>query len=158
MWFLSVGPEICLQLPSDSISRWTPLLFSYTLPTIWACSRLSPVRARPWRANQKTGNCILQFPVQKLPTGIEPVTSSLPMRCATYCATAACSVITDLFNIQYFPHTVNTFPICLFPQKNAFVRILTQLIFFYLLFKNLLTFSTFIFILRSVITYGELIC
>jgi len=66
--------------------------------------------------------------------------------------------ITDLFNIQYFPHTVNTFPICLFPQKNAFVRILTQLIFFYLLFKNLLTFSTFIFILRSVITYGELIC
>ena len=94
----------------------------------------------------------------KLLTGLGPVTSSLPMRCATYCATAACSVITDLFNIQYFPHTVNTFPICLFPQKNAFVRILTQLIFFYLLFKNLLTFSTFIFILRPVITYGELIC
>ena len=56
MWFLSVGPEVCLQLPSDSISRWTPLLFSYTLPTIWACSGLSPIRARPWRANyQKTG-------------------------------------------------------------------------------------------------------
>ena len=53
MWFLSVGPEICLQLPSDSTSRWTPLLFSYTLPTIWACSGLSPVRARPWRANIK---------------------------------------------------------------------------------------------------------
>ena len=29
------------------------LLFSYTLPTIWACSRLSPVRARPWRANKE---------------------------------------------------------------------------------------------------------
>ena len=42
-----------IQLPSDSISRWTPLLFSYTLPTIWACSGLSPVRARPWRANLK---------------------------------------------------------------------------------------------------------
>ena len=53
MWFLSVGPEICLQLPSDSTSRWTPLLFGYTLPTIWACSGLTPVRARPWRANWK---------------------------------------------------------------------------------------------------------
>ena len=36
---------------SDSTSRWTPLLFSYTLPTIWACSGLPPIRARPWRAN-----------------------------------------------------------------------------------------------------------
>ena len=53
MWFLSVGPEVCLQLPSDSTSRWTPLLFGYTLPTIWACSGLSPVRARPWRANYR---------------------------------------------------------------------------------------------------------
>ncbi|MBT9791400.1 hypothetical protein GPL02_00235, partial [Clostridium sp. MCC334] len=25
----------------------------YTLPTIWACSGLAPVRARPWRANMK---------------------------------------------------------------------------------------------------------
>ena len=33
--------------------RWTPLLFGYTLPTIWACSGLTPVRARPWRANQE---------------------------------------------------------------------------------------------------------
>ena len=57
MWFLSVGPEICLQLPSDSTSRWTPLLFGYTLPTIWACSGLSPVRVRPWRANIKVGVC-----------------------------------------------------------------------------------------------------
>ena len=53
MRFLSVGPEICLQLPSDSTSRWTPLLFGYTLPTIWACSGLSPIRARPWRANKR---------------------------------------------------------------------------------------------------------
>lgn len=45
-----------IQLPSDSISRWTPLLFSYTLPTIWACSRLSPVRARPWRAIMTTSS------------------------------------------------------------------------------------------------------
>ena len=53
MRFLSVRPEICLQLPSDSTSRWTPLLFSYTLPTTWVCSGLSPVRARPWRANER---------------------------------------------------------------------------------------------------------
>ena len=30
------------------------MLFSYTLPTIWACSGLTPVRARPWRANKET--------------------------------------------------------------------------------------------------------
>ena len=52
MRFLSVGPEVCLQLPSDSSSRKTPLLFSYTLPTTWVCSGLAPVRARPWRANK----------------------------------------------------------------------------------------------------------
>ena len=52
MRFLSVGPRICLQLPSNSTSRWTPLLFSYTFPTTWACSGLSPARARPWRANE----------------------------------------------------------------------------------------------------------
>ena len=52
MRFLSVGPRICLQLPSESTSRWTPLLFSYTFPTTWACSGLSPARVRPWRANE----------------------------------------------------------------------------------------------------------
>ena len=31
MWFLSVRPRVCLQLPSDPTSRWTPLLFSYVL-------------------------------------------------------------------------------------------------------------------------------
>ena len=29
--FLSVRSEVCLQLPPDSTSRWTPLLFSYVL-------------------------------------------------------------------------------------------------------------------------------
>ena len=53
MWFLFVRPRVCLQLPSDSTSRWTPLLFSYTFPTTRVCSGLSPVRARPWRANKK---------------------------------------------------------------------------------------------------------
>ena len=53
MRFLFVRPEVCLQLPSDFASRRTPLLFSYTFPTTWACSGLTPVRARPWRANIK---------------------------------------------------------------------------------------------------------
>jgi len=30
--FLFVKPALCLQLPSDSASRRTPLLFGYTLP------------------------------------------------------------------------------------------------------------------------------
>ena len=53
MRFLFVRPEVCLQLPSDSASRRTPLLFGYTLPTIWACSGLSPVRLCPCRAPPK---------------------------------------------------------------------------------------------------------
>ena len=38
------------------------MLFGYTLPTIWACSGLAPVRARPWRANtKKTRTIVLIF-------------------------------------------------------------------------------------------------
>jgi hypothetical protein len=33
MRFLFVGPGLCLQLPSDSTSRWTPLLFSSRFPS-----------------------------------------------------------------------------------------------------------------------------
>ena len=29
------------------------MLFGYTFPTTWACSGLTPVRARPWRANKE---------------------------------------------------------------------------------------------------------
>ena len=32
MWFLFVRPEVCRQLPSDSTSRWTPLLLAMCLP------------------------------------------------------------------------------------------------------------------------------
>ena len=56
-----------LQLPSDSTSRWTPLLFGYTLPTIWACSGLSPVRVRPWRANLKRGLREVPLTVYSIP-------------------------------------------------------------------------------------------
>ena len=33
MRFLFVRPRVCLQLPSDSPSPGTPLLFGYALPT-----------------------------------------------------------------------------------------------------------------------------
>lgn len=38
MRFLFVRPRFCLQLPSDSTSQWTPLLFGYALPTT-GCAR-----------------------------------------------------------------------------------------------------------------------
>jgi hypothetical protein len=34
MRFLFVGPALCLRLPSDSTSRWTPLPFGYAVPLI----------------------------------------------------------------------------------------------------------------------------
>ena len=34
MWFLFVGPEICLRLPSDSTSRWTPLSLAIRFPLL----------------------------------------------------------------------------------------------------------------------------
>ena len=34
IWFLFVRPEICLHLPSDSVSRRTPLVFGYILPAV----------------------------------------------------------------------------------------------------------------------------
>ena len=39
--FLFVGSHICRQLPSDSASRWTPLLLTNT-PYCKACSGLAP--------------------------------------------------------------------------------------------------------------------
>jgi len=32
IWFLFVRPEVCLELPSDSISLWTPLFLAMCLP------------------------------------------------------------------------------------------------------------------------------
>src|SRR5664279_6237892 len=41
MQFLFVGPNVCLQLPSDSTSQWTPLLLANT-PYCKAYSGLAP--------------------------------------------------------------------------------------------------------------------
>ena len=43
---LYVGPQFCLQLPSDSASRWTPLAVRLAVPTIRACEGLSPSSPR----------------------------------------------------------------------------------------------------------------
>lgn len=51
---LSAWDVTPIRLPSPTAGFLTsPLLFGYTLPTIWACSELSPVRVRPWCANIK---------------------------------------------------------------------------------------------------------
>ena len=47
MGFLFVSPVVCLQLPSDSISRWTPLLFGYPLPTAGRGRAFHPLERAP---------------------------------------------------------------------------------------------------------------
>ena len=51
MWFLYVRPRLCIRLPSDSTSRWTPLP-SANSSCCQVCSGLSPPSYRPCRANQ----------------------------------------------------------------------------------------------------------
>lgn len=62
--FLSVGLEVCLLLPSNFTSQWTPLRFSYILSTTETYSGFSPARVRPWSVNQ---------------TRAEPEISALPI-------------------------------------------------------------------------------
>jgi hypothetical protein len=52
MRFLFIGPGLCLRLPSDSTSRWTPLP-SANGSHCQAHSGLSPPSYRPCRAHQK---------------------------------------------------------------------------------------------------------
>ena len=47
MGFLFVSPVVCLQLPSDSTSRWTPLLFSYPFPTAGQGRDFHPIERAP---------------------------------------------------------------------------------------------------------------
>ena len=50
MRFLSIRPRVCLQLPSDSASRRTPLLLANS-SYCQACSGLTPPSYRPCRAH-----------------------------------------------------------------------------------------------------------
>ncbi|BAK94273.1 hypothetical protein TEH_09460 [Tetragenococcus halophilus NBRC 12172] len=51
MRFLFVSASVCLQLPSDSASRRTPLLLANS-SYCQACSGLSPPSYRPCRAHK----------------------------------------------------------------------------------------------------------
>ena len=61
MGFLFVSPVVCSRLPSDSISRWTPLPFSYPFPTAGQGRDFHPIERAP--AGRTT----------KIPTHQEPV-------------------------------------------------------------------------------------
>src|SRR5699024_2076308 len=73
MKFLFVSASVCLRLPSDSTSRWTPLP-SANSSYCQACSGLSPPSYRPcWAHNEKGQG--LKLPVLSKPlAGIEPAT------------------------------------------------------------------------------------
>ena len=53
MRFLFVSPGICLHLPSDSTSRWTPLVFGYILPAIGRIRDFHPLERALARRTQK---------------------------------------------------------------------------------------------------------
>ena len=52
MRFLSVSASVCVRLPSDSTSRWTPLSFTNS-SYCQVCSGLSPPSYRPCWAHNK---------------------------------------------------------------------------------------------------------
>ena len=52
MHFLFVGSGLCLRLPSDSTSRWTPLPLANS-SYCQACSGLAPPSYRPCRAHKQ---------------------------------------------------------------------------------------------------------
>ena len=52
MRFLSVSASVCVRLPSDSTSRWTPLSFANS-SYCKACSGLSPPSYHPCRAHSE---------------------------------------------------------------------------------------------------------
>ena len=43
MWFLFVRPEICLHLPSDSVSRRTPLVLAVSFPLLGRIRNFHPL-------------------------------------------------------------------------------------------------------------------
>jgi len=99
MRFLFVRPEICLHLPSDSTSRWTPLVFSYVFPTTRVDSGLQPVRLRPcWAHIKKT----------PLPRGLIRWISLITY-CALSSSTCNCNC-THSIQSRYIRH--HRIPIC----------------------------------------------
>ncbi|EGQ4368832.1 hypothetical protein EEO52_12970, partial [Staphylococcus pseudintermedius] len=52
MMFLFVGASVCVRVPSDSTSQWTPLSFANS-SYYQACNGLSPSRCYPCRGHNK---------------------------------------------------------------------------------------------------------
>ncbi|MBE6093803.1 MAG: hypothetical protein E7201_11670 [Selenomonas ruminantium] len=59
MRFLFVRPEICLHLPSDSTSRWTPLVFGYDLPATGLSRDFHPLECA--HAGRTRNNPLMTF-------------------------------------------------------------------------------------------------
>ncbi|POA08460.1 hypothetical protein CD039_10310 [Staphylococcus argensis] len=55
MKFLFVSASVCVRLPSDSTSRWTPLSFANS-SYYQACNGLSPSSCYPCRAHKSSNN------------------------------------------------------------------------------------------------------
>ena len=68
MRFLFVGPRVCLRLPSDSTSRWTPLP-SANSSHCKACNGLSPSSLCTCRAHIKKGLRKFRKPLNTLSSG-----------------------------------------------------------------------------------------
>ncbi|EGQ2725630.1 hypothetical protein F9633_12010, partial [Staphylococcus pseudintermedius] len=52
MMFLFVSTSVCVRLPSDSTSQWTPLSFTNS-SYYQTCNELTPSRCYPCRAHLK---------------------------------------------------------------------------------------------------------
>ncbi|PWZ49567.1 hypothetical protein DD911_00635, partial [Staphylococcus pseudintermedius] len=57
MMFLFVGASVCVRLPSDFTSQWTPLFFANS-SYYEACNGLSPSRCYPFRAHPKKARIV----------------------------------------------------------------------------------------------------
>ena len=78
MWFLFVGPRVCIRLPSDSASRRTPLPFANS-SYCQACSGLSPQSYRPCWAHIKKALDIKKHPEHNRPKNLH-IKSSSPIQ------------------------------------------------------------------------------
>ena len=83
MRFRFVSPGICLHLPSDSTSRWTPLVFGYILPAIGRIRDFHPLETCARKAHKNAaGNLFTGIPAADL----QPMTGELLLLCLQHVA------------------------------------------------------------------------
>ena len=66
MKFLSVRPDVCRQLPSDSNSRWTPLLWAVWFPLLGLIRDLHPLANTHTERTMMNGKCGLRLHPQSV--------------------------------------------------------------------------------------------